>query len=53
MIERAFGAFRIPRNAIPGPEGGKTLPATGENLVCIGLVPHIEEQLVLRKIERP
>ena len=47
----AFAHFRESADPFVHPVGMKTVPPPGADLVRIGLMPHIPDQLVIRRVE--
>ena len=47
----AFGRFRETRQAFVATKRSKTIQASGEHFVRVGLMPHVKNNFVARRIE--
>lgn len=50
-VVRAFASLGKARNAAPVTQTRHCLTAPGENLVCVGLMPHVPDDGVFRRIK--
>ena len=51
VIKGALVPFRVPAEPSLPPQGVKAILSAGQQLVGVGLVPHVEDNAVLSKIE--
>ena len=52
-VAGAFASLGKARNAAPVTQTRHCLTAPGENLVCVGLMPHVEHKAVMGGVKDP